>query len=1098
MVDFRILGSLEALDGEREIRLGGGRQRGVLAVLLIHRGKVVSVDRIVDLLWGERPPDTAAKTVQVYVSRLRKALGEGLLLTRGGGYVLELVPEQLDADRFEQAVSEAREELGRGEVAAARDLLRDALGLWRGSPLADFTYEDFARDEIDRLEELRLAALEERVEADLALGRHAELVPELERLVRENPTRERLRRHLMLALYRSGRQAEALESYRQAQRALDQELGLEPGPELRELERAILAHDPAIAGPGRARRLPATKERRRGGALIALGGAALLAAVLAIVLLGGEGPGSRPAEANSLVAIDPASGEVEAVIPTGVRPSELASEAGSLWVANRADDTVTQVDPRSDSVVSTSSPGTSVDALAAGRGAVWTADTRRGVAVRLDPGFRSVRSTVRLTPEANLFPSSSAVAVGEGAVWVANGNAEVVRVDPDTDRVTAAIQVGNEPSAIATGDGAIWVADRVDNTATRIDASGANAVTAVVPVGRGPAAIAVGANGVWVANTGEDTISRIDPDTASVVARIDVGERPTGVAVGAGGVWVANSAGGSVSRIDPETNRITKTVELGEAPQGVTVSAGSVWVSIQRAATAPSAPTETPDKNVLSVAVRSDPGPTDPALVDFDPVRHYATCGLLINYPDRPAPEGATLRPELARDLPKVSPDGRTYTFEVRSGFRFSPPSREPVTAAAFKRAIDRTLHPKMRSYAAAFMADVADVRASGSTLVIKLTEPSPSLPARLATPYFCAVPPATPIDPEGVDAVPSAGPYYVASHEPGKSLVLLRNPGYVGHRPHRLREIRYAIGVPPERAFRMVEAGRMDYVSPPADANSALAPELDARLERRYGPRSAAARAGRQQYFTTPGLSVFYLLFNTRRPLFADARMRHAVNFAIDRRALAATPGLPATARPTDQYIPPGIPGFEDAAIYPLGGPDLATARRLAGPGQRTANLYTCTNPNCARNAQTLEQNLAAIGIELEVRQLPEAALFNVPADPSAGYDLITLGWIADWADPFNFINALFAAGSEFRSPAISLPAALEARIAAAARLTGTRRLHAYARLDRDLAAGPAPAAAVANGTIKHLFAPRVGCQFEHPIYGIDLAALCLRDNGG
>jgi len=452
--------------------------------------------------------------------------------------------------------------------------------------------------------------------------------------VRENPRRERLRRQLMLALYRSGRQTEALETYRQARRALDEELGLEPGPELRELERAILAQDPAIAAPAPARRLPATNERRRGGALIALGAAGLLAALLAIVLLGGEEPRSRPAEANSLVAIDPESGEVEAVIPTGVRPAEVASEAGSLWVANRADDTVTQIDPGSRSVVSTTSPGTSVDALAAGAGAVWVADNRRARAVRLDPGFRSVRRTVRVAPAASLFSSSSAVAVGEGAVWVANGRAEVVRVDPETNAAVATIQVGNDPSAIAAGDGAVWVADEVDNTATRIDPTGANAVTAVVPVGRAPAAIAVGANGVWVANTGEDTISRIDPDTASVVARIDVGRRPTGVAVGAGGVWVANSVDGSVSRIDPKTNRVVETVELGEAPQGVTVSSGSVWVSVQPVATAPAAPTETPQQDALSVAVPADPGPTDPAL-DFDPERNYATCGLLLNYPDR-------------------------------------------------------------------------------------------------------------------------------------------------------------------------------------------------------------------------------------------------------------------------------------------------------------------------------------------------------------------------------------------------------------------------------------------------------------------------------
>jgi YVTN family beta-propeller protein len=1095
-VHFRILGSLEALDGEQAMPLGGERQRGVLAILLIHRGNAVSVDRIVDLLWGERPPATAAKTVQVYVSRLRKALGEGLLLTRGGGYVLELAPEQLDADRFEDAVSQVQEEIARGEVAVARDRLRDALDLWRGPALADFTYEDFARDEIDRLEELRLAALEERIEADLALGRHAELVPELEKLVREHPTRERLRGQLMLALYRSGRQAEALETYRQGQRALDEELGLEPGPELRQLEGAILTQDAAIAAPAQARRLPVLDKRRRGGALIALGGAGLLAALIAVVLFGGEESRSRPADANSLVAIDPDTPEVEDVILTGVHPSEVSSEAGSLWVANRADDTVTQIDPGSRSVVSTTSPGISVDALGAGAGAVWIADNRRASAARVDARFRSVSAKVKVDPLVNLFRSSSAVAVGEGAVWVTNGNAEVVRVDPETNEVVATIQVGNDPSAIATGDGAVWVADSVDNTVTRIDSTRPNAVTAVVPVGRAPAAIAAGTNGVWVANTGEDTISRIDPDTATVVARINVGRRPTGVAVGAGGVWVANSVGGTVSRIDPKTNRVAETVELGEAPQGVTVSAGSVWVSVQSAPTVPVAPKETPARNALTVAVPDDPGPTDPAIGPSDPVREYATCGLLLNYPDRRAPEGARLRPEIASAPPEVSRDGRSYTFTVRLGFRFSPPSREPVTAAAFERAIDRVLNPKTPSFGALLMADVADVRAKGNRLVVELTDPAPSLPTRLASPYFCAVPPGTPIDPEGVDAVPSAGPYYVASHEPNQSLVLRRNPGYAGFRTPRVREIRYMVGVPPERAVRMVEAGTLDYVSPPAFADHALDPELDARLERRYGPRGAAARAGRQQYFTSPGQAVFYLIFNTRRPLFAEARMRRAVNLAIDRRALAATPGLPANARPTDQYIPPGILGFEDAAIYPLGGPDLPAARRLAAGGRKKATLYVCSNANCARNGQTLRQNLAAIGIELEVHQVPDAVLFgDLPSDPHADYDLAMQGYIADWPDPSNFINLLFGADSDLRSPAISFDAALEARIAAAASLTGTRRSDAYARLDRDLAAGPAPLAAFANGTVKHFFAPRLGCQFEHPIYGIALAALCLRD---
>src|SRR5215210_2901616 len=246
MMEFRILGSLDVVHGGRQVPLGGTKQRAVLAILLLHRREVVSVDRLVDELWGESPPDTATKTVQVYVSRLRKVLGQGVLLTRAGGYLVEIDPDQLDGGRFERLAGEGGDALASGDARGARDLLRQALDLWHGPPLADFAYEPCAQSEIARLEELRLAALEDRIEAEVQLGEHATLVPELERLVREHPARERLRQQLILALYRSGRQTDALASYRDARRALVDELGLEPSRELRELERAILAQDPAL------------------------------------------------------------------------------------------------------------------------------------------------------------------------------------------------------------------------------------------------------------------------------------------------------------------------------------------------------------------------------------------------------------------------------------------------------------------------------------------------------------------------------------------------------------------------------------------------------------------------------------------------------------------------------------------------------------------------------------------------------------------------------------------------------------------------------------------------------------------------------------
>ena len=242
-MEFKILGPLEVVEDGLPLPLGHGRERALLALLLLRANEVVSADVLIDDLWRERPPATAAKALQVYVSRLRKRLGADVVATRPPGYAIEVGEDQLDLIRFERLVQQAR---GDDPLTAASQL-RDALSLWRGSPLAEFANEPFAQPEILRLEELRLAALEGRIDADLALRRHAELVGELELLVHRNPYRERLRRQLMLALYRSGRQADALEAYRDARSVLTQELGLEPSPELRKLERQILAHDETLS-----------------------------------------------------------------------------------------------------------------------------------------------------------------------------------------------------------------------------------------------------------------------------------------------------------------------------------------------------------------------------------------------------------------------------------------------------------------------------------------------------------------------------------------------------------------------------------------------------------------------------------------------------------------------------------------------------------------------------------------------------------------------------------------------------------------------------------------------------------------------------------
>jgi DNA-binding SARP family transcriptional activator len=242
-VEFAVLGPVEVRNDGRAIPIGRGKQRTLLALLVLNAGRVVPAARLIDELWGEDPPATAATALQVYVSRLRKALGGNAIATREPGYVVDVARDAIDLFRFERIVREARA----AEPERAVVLLREALALWRGPPLADVDL----RREAERLDELRLDALEACLDLELGFGRHAELVPQLEALVREQPLRERFREQQMLALYRSGRQAEALDAYRDARRALVEELGIEPGERLQRLEQAILRHEPALGADTR-------------------------------------------------------------------------------------------------------------------------------------------------------------------------------------------------------------------------------------------------------------------------------------------------------------------------------------------------------------------------------------------------------------------------------------------------------------------------------------------------------------------------------------------------------------------------------------------------------------------------------------------------------------------------------------------------------------------------------------------------------------------------------------------------------------------------------------------------------------------------------
>ena len=496
-MEFRLLGPVEGLRSGKLVALGGAKPRALLALLLIHRNEVVSRDALIEALWPERPPGTAAHSLDVQISRLRKAFGpEDLVKTRSGGYVLKVEPEQIDAHRFERLLEEGKRQNASGHHSEALATLDAAVALWRGAPLADLAYEDFARPEIERLEELRLVATEERSEAELALGRHDTLVPELEALTAKHGPRERLRGQLMLALYRSGRHVEALRVYADTRKRLIEDLGMEPSRQLRELERAILRQDPALELPR-----PVFARRPRAiGALALVLAAAVVAAVVAVTQ-GGTEQAPALAEPDSTVLLHTSDGEVAHQIP--VRETEFVRfGAGSLWTLSSEGDLV-RIHPGSGVVIATIGLGVEPSGVAFGEGSVWVTGKHSPTLFRIDPSVNDVVDRFSLPMQGVETDLTGEVAVGAGSVWVGHGaynpGAWVERVDPDTGRVQRRFSIlAGDVDHLAFGQGALWVASTPSGELRKIDPR-TNDVVLKRTLQADLCCVAVGGGYVWAA-----------------------------------------------------------------------------------------------------------------------------------------------------------------------------------------------------------------------------------------------------------------------------------------------------------------------------------------------------------------------------------------------------------------------------------------------------------------------------------------------------------------------------------------------------------------------------------------------------------------------
>jgi YVTN family beta-propeller protein len=843
--------------------------------------------------------------------------------------------------------------------------------------------------------------------------------------------------------------------------------------------------------------------KRRTRRYVGIGAAAALvtagAAVGAVLALtGGKGP--IMVGANAVGVIDPGSNQVVASIPVGSRPGDVSYGSGSIWVANLDDSTVTRIDPNTQTPLRAIPVPSSPVGLAAGAGAVWVTSSD-GSVHRIDSGFDSV-TTVRAPPKTFIvgFVLPSPVTVGAGSLWVAS-NTEISQIDPNTGKVVSSTGSGFSPSGIAVGFGSVWVAENPENQVTRIDLAGG--APTPIPVGQGPTGIAVGAGAVWVTNTADDTVTRIDPATGAAQATITVGKGPVGVAVGAGAVWVANGGDGTVTRIDPATNR-PAAIHLGESPTGVTVADGRVWVTVQQNVAALLA--SAGQGGVLRVPIQSDQDflNVDPAVSGGQDVVQIldATCAKLLNYSDEPAPAGDRLVPEAARSLPAISDGGKTYTFTIRRGYRFSPPSNQPVTAQTFKETIERTFSPHELTTIPPFSIDdivgakayeqgrarhISGVIASGDTLTIHLTQPAGDLEARLASPNLCAVPSSTPTSSQGVPSIPMAGPYYIALYSPGRLLVLKRNPNYHGPRPHHLAAIEYVIGPNVTQAAHQVETGRADYFSG-AFYTGSFPPSMIASLRTRFGPGSPAARTGHQRYFENPGPGSgnFLLVLNTTRPLFRDVDVRKAVAYALDRSALAAIDEKTFGAvRVTDQFLTPGFPGYRPTDAFPPT-PDLARARPLIHRRGGIAVLDLV--PGQEQLAAVVERDLAPIGIQVIAKTLPVGEWLTKIRTAGAPYDMaLEASGGPEEADPVGVLGGL--------DPSTTFDDPVYARkLRAAERLTGPARDKAYADLDAQFVRDAVPAVPYDYTLTGDFLSSRVGCAVYQPLYGMDLAALCLK----
>jgi serine/threonine-protein kinase len=865
---------------------------------------------------------------------------------------------------------------------------------------------------------------------------------------------------------------------------------------------------PARRSP-RSRRRPSARRRRVTIAAAAAAAVALLVVGL-LQVVGGE-----PARASfqpGIAIVDQVTGEPMASIPTSVirEPAEVIYADGSFWVHNLDPNSFVEIDPKTGGVLTQiAAPFEDVGTFTVEGGTLWVTGPS---VVKIDIGLR------REVDRFHLAAPTHGVAVAEGSLWVTMpyvfpaGTSTTLRLDAATGEVEHRFDDLAGSLAVAYGDGSIWTAGWTSTSGGFTGGGGVNRIDPetneitptemVLPLDCCP--VAAGGGFGWTADPTKGVVHRIDQTgqvtTYTTGAGASMGSYSEGVA------WVGNSDVGTVVGIDGLTGA-RRTFRFEHPVQGVAAGSGVLIVTLGPGRTYEDVIDGLDGKVARLIMPLGRLQILDPAILTTQPGFwvESATCAKLLNYPVAPAPEGWDLQPEVAASMPDVSPDGRTYTFTVRPGYRFSPPSNEPLTAETFRYSIERALSRRLDpdafggdvlfdiegvdAFRAGKATHISGLQADADTLTISLTQPSGDFLQRLSVPLFCPVPTETPLVPGGAgafagyphrvaQAVPSAGPYYIADHLNGEYTILKRNPNYTGPRSHAFDAIALREGVDPTLAVGLVEGGSWDGIVHVFDP--LLIPTGP--VAEKYGADGASGEAFR--YYATPNPVTGFFAFNASRPPFSDPDIRRAAALAIDRETIAAIWGNV----PTDQLLPPVMQGFESMELYPLDGSGLDEARTLMrGRTVTIAMAIPAGSDRSQQEAQVVRSNLARIGIAVEIEVLPN--LSPAYRDPDAEIDLIGAGWEAWYPDPATFLFDMLS----FGTPSSWLPEGVAERVEDLSGLTGTERWSAAVALADRLASDDVPIAAVLWGATPALLSPSLGCRVFPPFgFGVDLAGLC------